>query len=524
MTLLNLVLLALFLYILLRLLKYIFAARPSHRSIPGPRGWPVLGNARQLTRQPHRQIQQWAAQYGELFQVKLGWETWVFVTTPEAVREIFDRQSAKTSGRAPMPVLSDLLSGGNRLLLLTYGQRWRQLRTVVHKLLTPKASATYKPSQEFEAKQLIYDIATGNEDQQSFYQHVRRYTTSVVLTSTYGKRVPSWNCDDTREIYQLLQDFSEAGEPGAFLADLFPPLAKLPVRFQWWRSNALGAYERQKTTWMRYWNDLKAASKEKRAPECFVKQFLETDFEKLGIDDVQAGFVAGSVIEAGSETTSSALNSCILHLAAYPSVQHVANAELTSVVGDERSPSFSDEEHLPYIRAMGKEILRIRPVTTIGSPHYTTSDYLLHFDSAKWDHPEVFDPSRYLAYPEKAGVYAAQGDPDARDHYDFGAGRRVCPGMHLAENSLFITIAKIVWAFEIRPPLGADGNEVPVDVSDAAYEPGVNTLPKPFKVRFIPRSQKRLEVLRAEWAQAQADGFSLGGAKVEHPRDGGRMT
>ncbi|TDZ31321.1 Cytochrome P450 monooxygenase patI [Colletotrichum spinosum] len=169
------------------------------------------------------------------------------------------------------------------------------------------------------------------------------------------------------------------------------------------------------------------------------------------------------MIEAGSETTSSALNSCILHLAAYPSVQHVANAELTSVVGDERSPSFSDKEHLPYIRAMGKEILRIRPVTTIGSPHYTTSDvlykdyripkdvvvaipqYLLHFDSAKWDHPEVFDPSRYLAYPEKAGVYAAQGNPDARDHYDFGA--RLGRGVSLVDPPLSAVQAKFLLAF-----------------------------------------------------------------------------
>jgi cytochrome P450 len=92
----------------------------------------------------------------------------------------------------PQPVLSGILSGENRLLLLTYGEKWRKLRAIVHKSLTPKGSSTYKPGQEFEAKQLIYDIATDNATQEDFYMHVRRYTTSVVLLSTYGLRVPSW--------------------------------------------------------------------------------------------------------------------------------------------------------------------------------------------------------------------------------------------------------------------------------------------------------------------------------------------
>lgn len=239
------------------------------------------------------------------------------------------------------------------------------------------------------------------------------------------------------------------------------------------------------------------------------------------------------MIEAGSETTSSALNSCILYLSAHPTVQDIANDELSRVIGDGRSPTFSDEGDLPYIRAIGKEILRIRPVTTIGSPHYTTSDvfykdylipkntvvaipqYVLHFSSEKWSNPEVFDPARYLAYPEKAGVYAAQGDAKSRDHFDFGGGRRICPGMHLAENSLFITLAKILWAFRIEPPLDANGHELPVDLSDEAYEPGVNTLPKPFKARFIPRNARRAEVIQAEWAQAEKDGFYLGNVKVD---------
>ena len=65
---------------------------------------------------------------------------------------------------------------------------------MVHKLLTPKMSDAFVPSQEFEAKQLMYDLLTDNSRETEFYNHIRRYTLSVVMTSTYGRRVCEWVC------------------------------------------------------------------------------------------------------------------------------------------------------------------------------------------------------------------------------------------------------------------------------------------------------------------------------------------
>ncbi|KAH7093668.1 putative O-methylsterigmatocystin oxidoreductase [Paraphoma chrysanthemicola] len=520
------------------IILYIFIAtfqsrdRKALATIPGPRGLPIIGNTLQFGQNPHRRCQEWAAQYGELFKIRLGWENWVFLNSPEAVKEILDKQSAITSGRQPMPVLSDLVSGGKRFLFMTYSPQWRKLRTIVHKLLTPKVSSLFKPSQEFEAKQLLFDILTDNKDQASFYMHVRRYTTSVVMTSTYGRRVPKWDCEDTREIYGLMQEFSECAPPNGYLADLLPPLSRLPTALQWWRPSANRKYERQRNIWMKYWNTLTSQMAAGDAPECFVKQFAEGDYKKQDISEAQAAFVAGTMIEAGSETTSSALNSAIKYLAKFPEAQMKAHEELSRVVGNGRVPTFDDEDALPFIRATVKEVLRIRPVTNIGSPHYTTADvvykgyvipkntivslcqYSIHFDPKKWQRPDDFDPTRYLSYPLKAGAYAAAADPNDRDHFDFGAGRRICPGLHLAENSLFITIACILWLFEIKPAIDDHGSEEEVDVSDAAYDEGVNTLPKPYKIRFVPRNEKRVQTLQKAWTNAQRDGFHLGSVKV----------
>lgn len=120
----------------------------------------------------------------------------------------------------------------------------------------------FRPSQEFEAKQLIKDIYSENEDEKSFYSHVRRNTTSVVMTCTYGRRVPTWacchlkafpfhryflqqDCEDIHKVYGAMKEFSEASAPGTFVADLIPPLASIPTLMRWWKQRAL-AYQGRK--------------------------------------------------------------------------------------------------------------------------------------------------------------------------------------------------------------------------------------------------------------------------------------
>lgn len=133
----------------------------------------------------------------------------------------------------------------------------------------------------------------------------------------------------------------------------------------------------------------------------------------------------------------------------------------------------------------------------------------------RWDKPEVVDPARYLSYPLKAGQHVGQSDPIQHDHWAFGGGRRICPGMHLAENSLFILCAKFLWAFDPRSPLNAQGVEQECVVTDDFYEPGTTTLPKPFRCRIIPRNETVVATFKREWEEAWANGFDLGDKHVD---------
>lgn len=54
-------------------------------------------------------------------------------------------------------------------------------------------------------------------------------------------------------------------------------------------------------------------------------------------------------------------------MANYPEVQAKAQAEIDSVVGQDRLPEFSDRANLPYIHAVISELLRWQSVLPLGA-------------------------------------------------------------------------------------------------------------------------------------------------------------
>ena len=50
----------------------------------------------------------------------------------------------------------------------------------------------------------------------------------------------------------------------------------------------------------------------------------------------------------------------------FPEVQRKAKAELDAVIGHDRLPGAADQMLMPYLTAVGKEVLRWHPVAPIG--------------------------------------------------------------------------------------------------------------------------------------------------------------
>ena len=66
------------------------------------------------------------------------------------------------------------------------------------------------------------------------------------------------------------------------------------------------------------------------------------------------------------------------------------------------------------------------------------------------------------------------GPPDTKEesHVTYGFGRRLCVGRHVANNSLFIDIAILLWAAKMERKKDASGRLCPLDV-DGFVEDGL---------------------------------------------------
>ena len=159
---------------------------------------------------------------------------------------------------------------------------------------------------------------------------------------------------------------------------------------------------------------------------------------------------------------------------AFPEVQWRAQAEIDAVVGRDRLPTFSDAPRLPYVCAIIREILRWRPATPFGMPHAAAEDgwyegmyipkgticisniwHCNHDHAVFGEDADKFRPERHL--DECGELLPGPNETYQAGHVGFGFGRRICVGKELAIESLFINIARILWATKLERT--RDGNE-----------------------------------------------------------------
>ena len=81
-------------------------------------------------------------------------------------------------------------------------------------------------------------------------------------------------------------------------------------------------------------------------------------------------------------------------------------------------------------------------------------------DPETYPDPEEFKPERFL---NEDG--SAREDPTLS--LAFGVGKRICPGRHLVNITVFIVACSVLSVFNVTKAKDKDGNEIPVKIGIA---------------------------------------------------------
>lgn len=328
----------------------------------------------------------------------------------------------------------------------------------------------YRNVQSDEAILLLKDLV---ERPGAFVKCVERYAVSVASIVGWGRRIDGLD-DYVAKQAMIVMDSIDYSVPGAAWTEAIPEMTFLPR----WLHRFPHDMRHLGRLGNKYFYMLTREAAAAREDSGLARILMERQGE-LQLSDAEIGAIAGNVIGGGVDTTSSSLISFILAMCVFTDAQAAAHEELDRVVGQDRMPGPEDMSELPYITAMVKETLRWRTVTILaGIPHAPLVDdvyegytipkgtgivgnmWAIHRNPRDFSEPDRFKPERYL------GGKLERPYPVARGHHAFGFGRRVCSGQPQAEQGLALAIAKLMWAFKIRP--GVDAN-----VGPRAYLPHV---------------------------------------------------
>ncbi|KAF8884004.1 cytochrome P450 [Infundibulicybe gibba] len=500
------------------LILYLYAKRPksSYTNLPlppGPKKKFLIGNLLDMpTDYVWKTYHQWCKDFGavsntDIIHLEVAGTSIVVLDTYEATTELFEKKSSLYSGRARMPMINELMGWDFNFPCMPYGDRWRQHRRIMHQAFHPTAARRFHPHEIRATHNLLRRLL---DDPNDYMVHLRHMAGSTIMSIAYGLDVLPKDDPYIATAERAVHPMVAAAVPGTFLVDSFPFLKYVPE----WMPGA--GFQKKAKEWRKLsqamveapFRAAMAKIDNGEATPSFVSYNMQC-IDEDGDVDYQKSVIqstAGALYTAGSDTTVSAIASCILGLLENPDVQRKAQQEIDSVVGHGHLPDFEDEPSLPFITAIVKETMRWRDVVPIAIPHLLEVDdvykgyripagticipnawAMLH-DETIYPDPFSFRPERFM----KDGNI----NPEVRDpaHATFGFGRRICPGRYMAYSAIWIAIASILAVFDIEKITDENGNIIE---PSHEYISALICMPLPFKCSIKPRSKEAEVLIRA---------------------------
>ncbi|KAG1742544.1 cytochrome P450 [Suillus lakei] len=477
---------------------------------PGPRLLPFVGNAFDIdVSRPWLTYTDWKEKHGDIVYSRVLGQHIIIISSIAVARELLDKRSAIYSDRPVLRANEEKdLEPPSILHICHMGRHSGFTASSSIKLSEQRRLRSMHDLYFRKAHELVIDLLGAPH---KLEKHLEMYSGSAIITAIYGYEIPPGAEGDplirrTREATEIAKRVLAPERAALLMA--FPFLGHLPSWFPGASDRRLAPYCRKLVRQMldEPFEIGKEMVSDDGRPSSIVAKFLDAG----DISPAQEEFMKGVAISGfvgGTETTASSLHSFALAMLLHPDVQSRALAEVNAVCGD-NVPSFEHRPSLPYIEAVCREVLRWQPIVPLGLPHMTSQDdvyegylipkgsmvlvneWAISRDESLYPDASRFDPQRHLTAEGKL-----KDDPLA-GHFAFGFGRRICPGRHFAELSLWAAMVSILSTVRITKAKDSEGIDIPVIPE---YTAGLAIQPKPFACAITSVNSRREEHMRAAY-------------------------
>ncbi|XP_027159558.1 cytochrome P450 89A2-like [Coffea eugenioides] len=484
---------------------------------PGPYTIPVIGSflwLRMSFADIEPVLQRLKAKYGPLISLRIGSRPSIFVASHSLAHRALVQNGAVFSDRPKsLPTAKIFNSNQHNISSARYGPTWRLLRrNLTSEILHPSRVQSYTRARRWVLgilfQRFLHQNHAADEPanmDRTVVGHFRYAMFCLLLLMCFGDKLTETKIQEVESLMRrALLSFGRYN-----ILNFLPRLGKILFRSQW--KELLKLREDQEKLLVplirarieakrqRRNDDDKEEEEEEVVAYVDTLAGLKLPDEKRELSEGEMVTLCSEFLNAGTDTTSTALQWIMANLVKYPAVQNKLYREIVEVVGPPPPLSLSlssssssgdglketeevkeeDLQKIPYLKAVVLEGLRRHPPGHFVLPHSVTEAVELEgyvvpknatvnfmvaemgWDPKVWESPMEFRPERFLE-EKMAGdnsegqLFDVTGSKEIK-MMPFGAGRRVCPGSNLALLHLEYFVANLIWHFEWR---AVDGDDV----------------------------------------------------------------
>ncbi|KAF7983120.1 hypothetical protein HWV62_24077 [Athelia sp. TMB] len=523
----------------------LFGGAPHTVNLPGPTGYPLAGNLYQLKDGHVQRIQEWMKKYGPVMRIALGERETVFINSHTAMAETVVAQGTAFQSRPIFKLFhNDFASSGIWTVGTSpYSERLARTRKALSAQIAPRLLPTSQNSFRYipiitpQLKRLmgvVQNVSQGPAMDMAEILHC--FGTGMVSEQLVGTQLSeeliSHLAYNETNIFRQRTVGSPARDyiPAMRAWDRMMYVLAKTVGIEYGRDKKEEAAREYRRLQQIYINDLLAGLRERIDNGDETPSILGNIMRTAGLKDEEILLASYTGIAAGVNLGYS-LTWIIGYLANHPEASFLQEKAYQSIqeVYKGAVPEPHDFDRVEYIKALHTEGSRYYVPVRLGFPRQTVSEstyngvtipagvltimncYACNRDPVAYDDPEEFKVERWLnGHRGRTDTTTGDAAKIGVPHLTYGAGRRVCPGIDMANRGLYSTLVLLFHFFtweraplaeaerkHVFPPFRAE-RDCTADMDpliDTATPTEAQAIPWSCGLKFTPRNPEAL----ADW-------------------------